>query len=83
MAMSDARASAAPALAGGVVLKTELQGSGLFDKWIGRKRNVDGGVPAGRFRERETFRGAAMEETSAVLRFKVFYIGRSRKRSDV
>jgi len=27
---------------------------------------VDGGVLAGRFRERETFRLAAMEETSAV-----------------
>ncbi len=28
-------------------------------------------------------REAVMEETSAVLRFKVFYIGRLRKRSDV
>jgi hypothetical protein len=49
--------------------------SGLFDKWIGRKRNVDGGVLADRFLNENDLsftawvvfaKGAVMEETLAV-----------------
>jgi len=40
---------------------------GLFEKWIGRKRNVDGGVLAGRLLAgSNSLRMAALEETSAV-----------------
>ena len=83
--MSDARASAAPALP---------------EKWVGRRSRKAPGYLTGESEERETWtaeslrtassngeglglvrKSAVMEETSAVLRFKVFYIVRSRKRA--
>jgi hypothetical protein len=48
---------------------------------------VDGGVLAGRFLERESFgfsgNGSGHGRDFGGRRFKVFYIGRLRKRSDV
>ena len=56
-------------------------GSGLFDKLIRRKRNVDGGVLAGRFRVRINFRNAERsDETSADTRFKVHRRSSNRSR---
>jgi hypothetical protein len=52
-------------------------GPGLFEKFIGRKRNVDGGVLAGRFLDRESFAKSFLRKKSGRkrnfggLRFKV------------